>query len=326
MDYAVTAHGIATTKKRLVGASVFGLVLGGYLLNALQYTVPVIFSIVQKVDLATAQSNHESSVWPRLLIFLIASTVAAGTAAFIARKRGILVGLFANSLGIIALGLILYYYIISGVDILIGNISLQLYVTLQLLVLIIGSVLGGYLGEIYYSPLRDPDLGNDKLTVFGIRWGHYFWILPFILFPFLASVIMLTYFAVLTFIVEFYFLFHPSIWLKPIWWIYAVFSPIFAGIAGVLCFGGFGKFYETMEYGERDDIKTLKKVGSVILYGFGGPALSFPIAAYGAELFHNLPRPASGDWKIVVIIFLIGLFLAVIIVGFGWLKEKLYGG
>ncbi|MDI6891274.1 MAG: hypothetical protein QMC83_10135, partial [Thermodesulfovibrionales bacterium] len=49
------------------------------------------------------------------------------------------------------------------------------------------------LGEKIYSPDKDLDLGNDKLTIFGVRWLHYLWILPFIFYPFLASVIIIIY-------------------------------------------------------------------------------------------------------------------------------------
>lgn len=314
---------VTTSKKRIIGAAFFGLILGGYIDNAFNFTIPRILAMVQKIDPKIAQINYESSIISGFVVPIVIAFFAAATAAFIARRKGILVGLLANSLYTLIFAGILVFAIIKGADELVGNISLQLYAFLQFLFIILASIFGGFLGEKYYSPDKDLDLEKDKLTIFGIRWSHYFWILPFIFYPFLASIIIIIYAGILTFLVGYYFSIHPSLWFNIAWWFYFFIIPMAVFFAGWITFGGFIRFYEVMQY-KQTEPKGWKKFGQVLLYGIGAPMLSYAIAAFGANVTHNMPKPATGDWKIGFILILIIPTIAIIISIFSWVKEKMF--
>jgi hypothetical protein len=56
-------------------------------------------------------------------------------------------------------------------------------------------------------------------------------------------------------------------------------------------------------------VKGWKKFGLVVLYGVGAPALSYTMAALGADVAHVMPKPVNGDWKIAV-----GIAAAIVVV------------
>lgn len=312
---------IRTSTKRVAGAGLFGIILGGYLNKALLFTIPAILSMVQKVDMQVAQTNFKSSVVLVLIVQILVSFFAAVIAAFIARRKGIVVGLLANSTFILSLAGFLIFAISEGSDELVGHISLQLYTFIAFLFTVFAGVFGGFLGQRFYSPDKDLDLGSDKLTVFGIRWAHYFWVLPFIIYPYLASIIMIIYAGALSFLVNFYFGIHPSLWLNVAWWIYFFIIPMGVFFAVWITFRGLIRFYEVMRY-KQTWSSGWKKFGLVLLYGIGAPILSYTIAAFGADITHNMPRPTSGDWKIGLILVLIIPTIAILISIFSWIKKR----
>ena len=319
----IITNEVKTSTKRIIGVAFFGLILGGYIDNAFRVTIPRISAMVQKIDVEIAQINYESSIIFKLIVLTIISLFAAGVAAFLGRKKGIWTGLLANSIYILIFTGILVFAIIKGVDELIGSISFQLYAFIQLLLIILASIFGGFIGEKFYSPDKDLDLGNNKLTIFGIRWLHYFWILPFIFYPFLASFIIVIYEAILSFLVDYYFAIHPSLWFKFAWWIYFFIVPMVVSGATLIMFGGFIRFCEIMQYKQAES-KGWKKFGQVFLYGIGAPVLSYALAAFGANVIHGMPRPTTGDWKIGLILILIIPTIAILVSIFLWIKKKVF--
>jgi len=322
MDYIMNEE-VTTSKKRIIGGAFFGLILGGYIDNAFRFTIPNILAMVQRIDIETARANYESSIILSLIVRIVIAFFVAFVAGFIARRKGVLTGLLANSIYALIFAGILGFSIAKGMDKLVGNISLQLYAFLQFLFIILASICGGLLGEKYYTPDKDLDLEKDRLTVFGVRWPHYFWILPFIFYPFLASAIIVIYAGILTFLVDFYFAIHPSLWIKITWWVYFFIIPMVIFGAAWIMFGGFVRFYEVMQY-KQVESKGWKKFGQVLLYGIGAPILSYALAGFGANVTHNMPRPATGDWKIGVILILTITIIAVIVSIFSWIKEKVF--
>jgi hypothetical protein len=321
--YDIVHNEITTSTKRVVGAALFGIILGGYLNKALSFTIPAILSMVQKIDLQVAQINFKSSIVLVLIVQILVSFFAAVVAAFIARRKGVLVGLLSNSTFIILLAVYLISAISEGSDELVGHISLQLYTFISLLLTVLAGIFGGFFGQRFYSPDKDIDLGNDKLTVFGMRWAHYFWVLPFIIYPYLASIIMIIYAVTLCLLADFYFGIHPSLWLNVAWWIYFFAVPIGVFFAVWITFRGLIRFYELMQYRQMRS-RGWKKFGLVLLYGIGAPILSYSIAAFGADIIHNMPRPSSGDWKIVLFLVLIIFIIAVLIWIFSWIKKRMF--
>lgn len=322
MDSIITSE-IKISKRRIIGAAFFGLILGVFLDNAITFTIPNILAMIQKTDVEITRMNYESSTFPSLIVLPITSFFAAGIAAFIARKKGIFTGLLANSIFILVYAGLLIFAIVKGTDELVGDISFQLYMFIQFLSIFLASISGGFLGEKFYSPDKDLDLGNDKLTIFGIWWPHYFWILPFILYPFLTSFIIIIYVSILTLLVDFYFTIHPSLWLNIAWWIHFFIVPIMILLAIVVMFFGFIRFYGVIQY-KQIESKGWRKFGQILLYGVGAQILSYALAYLGALITHNMSQPAAGDWKLGLIFLSIFPTFAILIYLFSWIKERAF--
>ncbi len=177
--------------------------------------------------------------------------------------------------------------------------SVQFQALLRLVLFALAAFAGGFLGHKLYAPRIDLDLGQAKTTVFGVRWAHYFWILPIIYLAFLASGIIIAYAGVAVLLADLSFAWHPSLWLNFAWnWAFPL-GAIFVWLAIWITSSSFIRFYDVMQYG-RANPKGWKKVALVFLYGVGAPALSYTMAAIGADVAHAMPRPAEGDWKIAI--------------------------
>ncbi len=305
--------------KRIIGAAFFGLILGGYLNNALKYTVPIIFSIINKT---TIVQNYEVYTNSPILLFLtsvIVAFFAGSTAGFLARRKGVVIGLLANSIYIIMFGFLYYTSVTTENFYVMDNISLQLYSFITLISIMTTSILGGYCGQKIYSSELDLDLRNEKLTIFGIRWFHYLWVLPFIIYSFLATAVFVIYDAVIVYLAEFYYIIHPSIWFSA-WILYFVFIPMLTIASIYLLIFSFGNFWKVMQFNQLVS-KGWRKFGKVLLYGFVLPAVSFFIASIIANITHNMPSPVIGDWKIGIGIALIFPIIYLIIHIFSWIKK-----
>jgi len=314
---------IKTSTKRIIGAIFFGLILSGYIDNAFRYAIPRIISIAQKIELDLALIKYESSILINLIICTIIGFFVATLSAFLARRKGIIVGILANSIYILLIGAGLILAIVASVDELIGNISLQLFLLLRFLLLLLASIFGGIIGEKYYSPDVDLDLDKDKVTVFGVRWFHYIWILPFIIYPYITSLIIFIYSGILIFIADLYFSFHPSVWFKLTWWFYFAFAPLLVMFAAATMFGGFSRFWEIMQY-KQIESRGWRRFGQVLLFGIGAPILAWALAYFGANITHNMPKGKPGEAKIVLIIIGIIVGIGIIISIFSWVKEKFF--
>lgn len=312
---------IKTSKRRIIGAAFFGLILGGYFYNAFDFSIPRILAIIQKTSIEEAYLSENSAAVLNLFLMTIIMFFAAAVAGFIARKKGTIVGILANLVYIILCGTAFILIFLEGSDVLIGNISAQLYSFVLLLLVVLASIFGGYLGQKYYSLEKDLDLEKDKLTVFGIRWFHYFWIFPFIIYPFLATFIIVTYAGILVALVDLYFAIHPSLWFKISWWFFVFFMPILGVIAMYTLGFAFVRFWELMQY-KQTRSKGWGRFGKVLLYGIGLPILAFIIASFVADTAHNMPKPAAGDWKIGLGLLGIIPTIALVVYIFSWLKDK----
>lgn len=309
------------SKKRIIGAAFFGFIVGYYLNSAFEYTLPRIFSIVKKVSIEGGYVIYADSVILSLILSILAIFFAGMVAGFLARGKGILVGLLANSISIILFGGVLILAIFWGEDVFIGHISAQLYAFIGFSLAILASIFGGYFGQKFYSPENDLDFGQTKLTVFGIRWFHYFWILPFIIYSFLATFIIVAYAGILVALADIYFTIHPSLWLKISWWGFLFFMPVLGMIAIYILGFAFVRFWELMQYRQTKS-KGWERFGKILLYGIGAPVLSFFIAGFIADVAYNMPKPATGDWKIGL--GLLGIIPTIVLVVyiFSWIKDR----
>ncbi|MFA5460243.1 MAG: hypothetical protein WC283_02875 [Candidatus Paceibacterota bacterium] len=312
---------IKTSKWRIIGTAFFGFLLGRYSIQSFEYTIPRIFSIIKKVGIEEGYEIYANSTILSLILTVLVMFLASVVAGFLARKKGILVGLLANSFSIILLGLVFYLAIIGKENLYIGNIPAQLYTSISFISVILVSILGGYLGQKYYSPEIDLDLEKNRLTIFGIRWFHYFWIFPLIIYSFLSTAIIAIYASILVSLAGFYYTVHPSIWFSS-WLIYLFFVPALVMIAVYLLGFAFIRFWELMQYGQEIS-KGWKHFLWLLLYGVGVPILSFFITANVIEITYNMSKPITGDWKLGIGLVLIIPTIIFIVNIFSWLKGKL---
>lgn len=329
MSFETTSH-ITTSRKRVAGAAFFGFVSAAYIWNAADDAIPRILSMAQKINLETAHAAYESSGLLRSGVLITASFAGAVTAGFLGRRKGIVAGLLSSLVYILAIACILVlsvaaHYTKTAQLPLAGEmpetISFQLQVLLRFVLLILAAGIGGLVGQRLYSPHRDLDLHQEKLTVFGIRWAHYFWILPFIYLAFLASLIILFYAAVTTYLADLSFAWHPSLWFNVVWWLLFPLAPGLVYVAAWLTFGGFVRFHEVMQC-RQTATRGWGKVGRVFLYGVGAPALSYTVAAIGADIAHAMPKPVQGDWKVAVGLMVLFLFISLLGSAFSWLRAS----
>jgi hypothetical protein len=298
-------------RQRVVGAALFGFLVGGYAQNAAQQTVPVIMSIIQKIDVEAAKAIYDDSPLYRTSVLIISAFLGAAIAAFLARRKWVLAGLLSSSLYILGAAYVLFVSIAPEYSAMFsrwplaedfaGDTSVQFQFLLRLVLFTLAALAGGFVGHKLYAPEIDLDLGQRKVTIFGIRWAHYFWILPLIYLAFLASLVMVVYAGITVLWADLAFAWHPSIWFDFAWnWGFPV-GPILVWIAAWMTGASFLRFYQVMQY-RQVDFRGWRKAGRALLYGVGAPALSYTIGALGADVAHAMPKPAEGDWKVAVAI------------------------
>jgi hypothetical protein len=296
-----------SSHQRVLGGALFGLLCSGYAQNAADRTIPTIMSMVQRIDLETAYTDYQGSPLYRTSVLLTATFLGATAAGFLARRKGILAGILSGSPYILLAAYILlvsiapqysnYWWRLPLADDLVGEPSVQFLALLRLVLLTLAASTGGFLGHRLYAPRMDLDLGQDRVTIFGVRWAHYFWILPIIYLAFLASAIIIAYAGAAVLLADLSFAWHPSLWFNFAWnWAFPL-GAFLVWLAIWITCASFLRFYEVMQHGQANS-RGWKKVGLVFLYGVGAPALSYTMAAIGADVAHAMPRPAKGDWKI----------------------------
>ncbi|MBI3666358.1 MAG: hypothetical protein HY236_09060 [Acidobacteria bacterium] len=308
--------------KRLLGAALFGCLITSYGAKACEFTVPTIISIIENIDKEAATDQYQSSAWFACAALGFGALLGSGVAAFLARRYVMVAGLLANLPFVLLFLKKLGVAIAERDDSLYGSLSFQLYSFLQVSVALLASGVGAMIGQKLYSRQWDPDLSSDKVTIFGVRWGHYFWILPVVVYPYLSSLIMAVYAGVLTLLADYYVAFHPSLWFSLSWMANAMLNPLAVYFAFWLVFRGFGGFLAMMRYGQSA-VRGVGKFGRVLLYGIVLPSLSFGVAAVSASITHSLPKPTPGDWKIGLGLTAALITISLAVQAWSWIRERM---
>lgn len=306
-------------RQRLTGAAFFGFLVGGYAQNAAAQTLPAIIGMIQDTNLEAAKTIYNDSSLYRTSVLIVSTLLGAAVAGFLARRKGMLAGILSSSPYILVAAYILlvslgpqYSAMFSRLPFaedLAGDTSIESQILLRLILFALAASLGGFIGQKLYAPEIDLDLGQAKVTIFGVRWAHYFWILPFIYLAFLASVLMIVYAGMTVILADLSFAWHPSLWFNFAWnWGFPV-GPFLVWLAMWMTGVSLVRFYGVMQSGKAD-FGRWKKAGLVLLYGVGAPALSYTIAALGADVARAMPKPVEGDWKIAV-----GIMAAIMAIG-----------
>ena len=322
----------SSSKKRVAGAALFAFISALYIQNAAYRTVPAIMAMTQKTDLATAQATFEASDLLRSTIMVASAFVGAAMAGFLARRKGIWAGILTDSPYLLFLGYILLVSIASGhstalswlplADELSTDTSFWLGILLRLVLVILAASIGGLVGQMLYSPDRDLDLGQEKLTIFGVRWPHYFWIVPLVYLGFLASAIIILYAGVVALLADLSFAWHPSLWFNlPTRFIFLPLAPFLVYVAWWMTAVCFVRFFAVMQW-RQTEFTGWRRFWRVVLFGVGAPAVSYSIAALGADAAHAIPKPLEGDWKVAVGLVTIGLVISFIISIISHMKRK----
>jgi hypothetical protein len=297
MDNIVDVAEIKTSKKRIIGAAFFGFVFGGVVNIAFKFFLTARLSIVQEISRETAYLNLESSVLWSLIIMSSVGFFAAIVAGFISKKKGIFAGVISN-IGYIFMGVVGFIFIIAESP----DASYEAFQIIFLyLFLIFGvSIGGGFLGEKVYCLEFDLDLKNDKLTVFGIRWLHYFWILPLFL-GFFISFLYFEYASLIFLLAQLYFIIHPSLWFKLSWWGYGIIVPVVGYVAIRVMLLSLIEFFQVIQY-KQSEIKGWAKFWKVLLCGIVDPLLTCILAILIISATYALPQSVLENWQIESIV------------------------
>jgi hypothetical protein len=292
-----------------MGAAFFGSLVGGYAQTAAAQTLPAIIGMIQRTDLEAAKTIYDDSSLYRTSVLIISTFLGAAVAGFLARRKGILAGILSGSPYILVAAYILlvsvgpqYSAIFSRLPFaedLGGDTSIESQILLRFLLFALAASLGGFIGHKLYAPEIDLDLDQAKVTIFGVRWAHYLWILPFIYLTFLASALMIVYAGISVLLANLSCGWHPSLWFDCAWnWGFPV-GPFLVWVAMWITGVSLVRFYGVMQY-RQANFRGWKKAGRVLLYGVGAPVLSYTIAALGADAARAMPKPVEGDWRIAV--------------------------
>ncbi|HUY14054.1 MAG TPA: hypothetical protein VMX16_10570 [Terriglobia bacterium] len=317
-----------TSWKRILGGAVFGLLSSAYIGNAAGETVPLILHMTEGLGVDAARFRYESSLWFRGTELVATVFFGAAAAGFLGRRKGVLSGFISGSPYIFVCAYLLLPHSVGSHVHTLGDLGdsgqlqpyQRLYLTVMLILLSAAAIVGGWTGERFYSPKRDRDLESGKITVFGVRWPHYLWIIPLIYRFFFASVILIVYAGISSYLADLSYLLHPSLWLSLSWCLASSAAPFLIWLSGMVTIAGFARFYEVMQY-RQTRWRGWGRAGRVILFGVGAPTLSFAIAAVGVSIVHAMPKPVPGDWKLAVIIAAVVLLIWSASSVHAWLKN-----
>lgn len=313
---------VKSSALRIFGAAFFGFLLGSFVRAIVNYTVPNILVKIKRLTLDEAIFAYTSSTFTNLFLSALIVFLTAGIAAFLARKKGILTGILTNIIPILFWAGAILFVFAAGVRPLAVFTSVPFF---QFLFIILSSVLGGFLGEKFYLEERDLDLGKEGMTIFGIYWLHYLWILPLIFYPFISAVVAVVFSWTFTFSTELYFVSHPKLWINLAWWFYFFVNPLLVLLSAMTILFSFMRFWDVMQY-KQSLYSGWGKVKQVFLFGVLGPVISKIISNFSANSTYNMDKPIVNDWKVSLAYVLI-IPLAGLIIWFIWgVKLKITNG
>lgn len=309
---------IKISKKRIIGVAFFaaflGLILGDCIESVIAYVIPEISSMFQKII-------NSDTVSLNLIIRALSIFFATFIAGFLSKKKGVFAGLLTSLFYCFFLLVIIpvSIFFTSGafkllIDPQFYNAIQHIFFNYLLIFTFPIGVLGGFLGEKCYSPDIDLDLAKDKITIFGIQWFHYFWILPFIFWIYVAAFIIIGCLCILAFSGGLYFIIHPSLWLSTTWKSYFyVISMVVSFALGLVTVIGLVHFFKLMQYKQTGLSEKWRKFGQILLYGIAIPGLSYFIATIcvrmSLQIYQNL---SLGIW--IIALSFISIPIVVIIV------------
>ena len=307
---------------RVLGAAFFGFLLGSIIRGIVNYTVPTVLMRIKDIRMEDAQNIYHSSVFVNILLGIVIIFFTAALAGFLAKRSGALVGILTNLVPILFLFGALAYTILLGASPLRVAASSACF---QFVLIVLASIFGGIYGQYFYKKERDLDLGNDKLTIFGVCLPHYLWIIPLIFYPFISSAVVILYAWIFTFSADLFFVTHFNLWINVAWWFYFFINPLIIVLAALLMIFAFFKFWMVMQC-KQSFYVGWEKFWQVVFYGIATPILARVAANFTIRATENMYKPIINDWKIslVYILFIptVGLLFSFIL----WITNKITGG
>lgn len=304
---------------RILGAAFFGFLLGSVIRTIVNYTVPAVLMRIKNIRMEDAQNIYHSSIFVNILLGAVIVFFTAAIAGFLAKRSGALVGLLTNIVPILFLFLAMIYTILLGANPLLVAASSACF---QFALMVLASVSGGIFGQYFYKEERDLDLGNKRLTIFGICLWHYLWIVPLIFYPFISSIVVIIYAWIFTFSTSLFFVTHLNLWINVAWWFYFFINPFIIVLTGLLMVFSFSRFWKVMNC-KQTFYTGWERIWQVLFYGMLAPVLARLSANFTIKATENMFQPIINDWKISVLYILfipaVGLILYVTL----WITSKI---
>lgn len=305
---------------RILGAAFFGFLLGSLIRMIVSYSAPKVLMRINNINLADARALYSSSLLSNMIIGAIIVFLASAVAGFLAKKKGILVGLLSNFVPILFWVLAFIYALVSGTDPIMLIFSTPF---LQFAVIVLASIFGGLYGEAYYSNDRDLDIDKHGKTIFGIHWLHYLWIAPVVFYPFVLAIIAVVYSWLYTFSTDLYFISNFKLWINIAWWFYFFINPLIIFISGIILVMSFRMFWKVMQYKQRY-YNNWEKGAKILVYGVVAPVFVKLISTFAIKSTENMFEPIIDDWKVGAAYILIIPVAGILIRFVWWIKDQVY--
>lgn len=302
---------------RILGAAFFGFLLGTLIRVIVHHTTPNVLMRINNISFEDAKILVSSAFVSNMIIGAIIIFLTSAVAGFLAKTRGIAVGLLSNFLPIIFWVLAFTYALSAGAE------PLRLLFStpfLQFVVVVLASIFGGLYGQIFYNKDRDLDIDKHGPTIFGVYWLHYLWIAPVVFYPFITAIIAIIYSWLYAFSTDLYFVSHIKLWINIAWWFYFFVNPLIIFISGLMIVMAFVKFWQVMQF-KQTYYDTWEKGGKILLYGVATPVIVKLIVTFTINATENMSDPIINDWRVSVAYVLVIPVAAVIIRTVWWIRD-----
>ncbi|OGH60073.1 MAG: hypothetical protein A2725_00280 [Candidatus Magasanikbacteria bacterium RIFCSPHIGHO2_01_FULL_33_34] len=306
---------------RILGAAFFGFLLGSISRIIVSFSTPNILMRINDTSFDEARLLASSSFLSNMVVGAFIIFFTSAVAGFLAKRRGVLVGLLSNLLPIGFWLLAFLYALMAGAHPIRLIFSIPF---LQFVIVVVTCIFGGLYGEAYYKKERDLDLDKHGSTIFGVYWAHYLWITPFVFFPFVSAVLAIIYSWLYTFSTDLYFISNFKLWISLAWWFYFFINPLIILGSGIIVVIAFQKFWQVMQF-RQTYYDTWEKGGKILLYGIATPVIVKLIVTFTINSTKNMSHSVIGDWKLIMFILVIPV-IGILLKGLWWLKDSLTVG
>ncbi len=321
MNYSeeIATYLLPTSKKRALCIVVFGFITS--LISIRSFEEAIVYGLIStlKISKEAAEQIYLSHNLSVKFCIVAGATIGALMSSYTARRKGVLISLFAN------LPLVGIYLWLDNREGILGvsNSGDQLTRYLPFCgLLIMTTVVAGLIGQ--FISLRYYPFGWEVLesnpTILGIRWYHYLWILPLFFLQAGQTFLMVTSAVLTTVLTDLYSIVNPACWSqKPYWYHLLLNSPLMFLTVGITRWSIVGLRKSLPQKQAQSGV--LKTIWNVILYGVIALSVAYFLAGWSIDLAVSLPKP---NWsEKIELVLIVGYSVLSLLLLIFWATHRL---